>query len=101
MLAEVFGISKDTVFAGLVLIAFIAGMISLPLKAFLNYLSRRNEDEADTFSCNLTQDREAMSSALVKLSKENLSNPHPPHPLYVALYYSHPPVLNRIRRILK
>ncbi|MDA8156711.1 MAG: M48 family metallopeptidase [Actinomycetota bacterium] len=100
-MAEVFGISKDTIFAGLVLIAFIAGMISLPLKAFLNYLSRRNENEADTFSCNLTQDREAMSRALVKLSKENLSNPHSPHPLYVALYYSHPPVLSRIRRILK
>ena len=100
-LAEVFGISKDTVFAGLVLIGFIAGMISMPLKALLNYLSRRNEDEADTFSCGLTQNQEAMSRALVKLSKENLSNPHPPHPLYVALYYSHPPVLNRIRRILK
>jgi len=39
-----------------------------------------------------------MINALKKLSKENLSNLYP-HPLYVFLYYSHPPVLERIRYI--
>jgi STE24 endopeptidase len=39
-----------------------------------------------------------MASALVKLSKENLSNLHP-HPLYAAFYYSHPPVVERIREL--
>ncbi len=103
VLAGVFGISqgKNTVFAELVLIGFIAGIISLPLKAFMNRLSRRNEDEADDYSSGLAPDPGAIARALVKLSKENLSNPHPPHPLYVTLYYSHPPVLQRIRRILK
>ena len=99
-LSSVFGISKDTVFAKLALLGFIAGIISLPLRAFMNRLSRRHEDEADAFSCSLTADPRAMARALVKLSKENLSNPHPPHPLFVTLYYSHPPVLRRIRRIL-
>jgi len=39
-----------------------------------------------------------MISALVKLSKDNLSNLHP-HPLYASFYYSHPPVLERIWKL--
>ena len=39
-----------------------------------------------------------MISTLVKLSKDNLSNLHP-HPLYAVFYYSHPPVLERIRKL--
>ncbi len=100
VLGRVFGIGKDTVFAELLLLGFVAGIFSTPLRAFMNLLSRRNEDEADAFSCAITEEPRAMARALVKLSRENLSNPHPPHPLYVALYYSHPPVLQRIRRIL-
>jgi STE24 endopeptidase len=46
----------------------------------------------------MTGDPESMVSALVKLSKDNLTNLHP-HPLYAFFYYSHPPVLERIRRI--
>jgi STE24 endopeptidase len=34
----------------------------------------------------------------VKLSKENLSNLYP-HPLYVAVHYSHPPILQRVGEI--
>jgi len=46
----------------------------------------------------MTGNRESMISALVKLSKDNLSNLHP-HPLYSLFHYSHPPVLERIRSI--
>jgi hypothetical protein len=35
-----------------------------------------------------------MATALVKLSRDNLSNLHP-HPFYAAFYYSHPPVVER------
>ncbi len=100
VLGPVFGIGRDTAFAELLLLGFIAGIVSMPLRAFMNLLSRRNEDEADAFACGITAEPKAMARALVKLSRENLSNPHPPHPLYVALYHSHPPVLRRIRRIL-
>ncbi|MEJ2235074.1 MAG: hypothetical protein P8X67_14230, partial [Syntrophobacterales bacterium] len=39
-----------------------------------------------------------LAEALIKLSKENLANLHP-HPLYAAFYYSHPPVVERVRRL--
>ena len=39
-----------------------------------------------------------LAEALVKLSKESLANLHP-HPLYATFYYSHPPVVERIRRL--
>jgi STE24 endopeptidase len=61
-------------------------------------LSRRDEREADWFASDLTGRPQAMASALVKLSRENLSNLHP-HPLYAKFYYSHPPVVERIRKL--
>ncbi|MDA8169453.1 MAG: M48 family metallopeptidase [Nitrospiraceae bacterium] len=99
ILTLVFGIgAKDSIFAKFVLLGFIAGIVSLPLKIVMNYFSRRNEKEADSVSARLAGNRQAMASALVKLSKENLSNLHP-HPLYVRVYYSHPPIVQRIRDI--
>ncbi len=94
-LLEVFHIGASTLFAKVILLAFLAGIVSLPLKPVMNFFSRRHERQADRASYELTHDPESMVHALVKLSKENLSNLHP-HPLYVAMYYSHPPVLERI-----
>lgn len=45
-----------------------------------------------------TQDPDSMIDALKKLSVANLSN-LTPHPLYVFLNYSHPPVLQRIQAL--
>jgi STE24 endopeptidase len=98
LLLRLFNISEDTLFAKLFTISFLAGIVGTPLKWFMSWLSRRHEREADRTSYELTSDGERMVSALVKLSKENLSNLYP-HPLYAALYFSHPPVLERIRYI--
>jgi STE24 endopeptidase len=62
-------------------------------------LSRRNETEADRFAVKTTRDAQSMVDALKKLSVHNLSNLLP-HPFYVFLNYSHPPVLQRIKTIL-
>jgi len=42
---------------------------------------------------------ELPDSALKRLAKDNLSNLFP-HPLYVAFHYSHPPLLERISRLM-
>ncbi len=97
-LSTLFGIREDTFFAKAVVVAFLAGMLSFLLKPLLGGFSRRLEREADRFSCDIEGRGESMISALVKLSKENLSNLCP-HPLYALFHYTHPPVLQRIQEI--
>lgn len=82
--------------ARLVILGFIASIAMFPLTPFSSWLSRRDEYEADRFAIDITGDPEPLASALIKLSAENLSNLHP-HPLYAAFYYSHPPVVERVR----
>ena len=96
-LASAFGIIAPTLFAKFAILGLMAGIISLPLKAAVNHLLRAHEREADAEAFRLAGGG-AMSSALLKLTRQNLSNPDP-HPLYAALYYSHPPVARRIRDI--
>jgi len=98
MLAALFGITVDTLPAKILLVAFLASMVLFLLKPAMNGFSQSLEREADLFSCDLSGKSETMVEALVKLSKENLSNLFP-HPLYAFFNYSHPPVLERIRYI--
>jgi STE24 endopeptidase len=97
-LTNLFQMQQGTIFAKIVLLGFIGGIVSFPFGPLSSYVSRRFERQADRFACELTGNRDAMAGALIKLSKDNLSNLHP-HPLYVAFYYSHPPVVQRIREI--
>jgi STE24 endopeptidase len=62
----------------------------------MQILSRKNENAADKFAAETTGDPGSMVAALKKLSVDNLSN-LTPHPFYVFLNYSHPPVLQRIQ----
>ncbi|MCP4137555.1 MAG: M48 family metalloprotease, partial [bacterium] len=54
--------------------------------------------EADRFAVETTKEADPMADALKKLSVDNLSNLQP-HPLFVFLNYSHPPVLERLKAI--
>jgi len=98
LLTDLFRIDQETVFAKLVLLGFLGGIAAFPLTPLGNVISRRFEREADRFACGLTGNKEDMASTLVKLSKDNLSNLHP-HPFYASFYYSHPPVVQRIREM--
>ena len=61
-----------------------------------NTISRHHEREADAFAAELLQDTKGLANALKGLAKDNLANLHP-HPLYAWFYYSHPPLVERIR----
>jgi STE24 endopeptidase len=98
VLIELFNVKDSTVFIKLVLLGFLGSMVMFPFTPLIHYLSRRHEREADDYSCTITGDAGSMITSLVKLSKDNLSNLHP-HPLYASFHYSHPPVLQRIRRL--
>ena len=90
-----FGMQNISVHAGLIFFALLYTPVSIVLSIFSNIRSRKHEFEADAFAAETTHTPEALVSALKKLSVSNLSN-LTPHPFYVWLEYSHPPVLKRI-----
>ena len=61
-------------------------------------LSRKYEREADAFAAATTGSGGPLATALKRLSVDSLSN-LTPHPLYVILHYSHPPVCDRIHAL--
>jgi len=93
-----FGMEHVSVYASLVFFGFLYSPISTLLAIGFNAFSRRNEYQADSYAAQTLESDgggEALISGLKKLSVSNLSN-LTPHPLQVALNYSHPPVLARI-----
>ena len=81
------------------LIAFsiIFSPVSKLTGILFNIISRKNEYEADAFARE-TNDGEALAVSLKKLSVDNLSNLFP-HPAYVFVHYSHPPLLKRLEAL--
>ena len=71
--------------------------ISLILGIASSVFSRKNEYEADAFAAKHGVG-DALCSALKKISSEALSNLQP-HPAFVFFKYSHPTLLQRIRKI--
>ncbi len=97
-LPALFNLTNASFYVRVIIVGFLGFLVMFPLTPLFSYLSRRDEQEADRFAAELTGNPKAMASALVQLSKENLSNLHP-HPLYAKFYYSHPPVVERIRKL--
>lgn len=63
----------------------------------MNIQSRKNEFEADAYAAE-TYKPQPLATALKKLSVDSLSNLFP-HPWYVFVHYSHPPLLKRLERL--
>ena len=75
--------------------------VSTVLGLVNNSFSRHNEYQADQFAIDtFPGGGDYMYSALKKLSVESLSNLYP-HPVYVAVHYSHPPILDRLANLKK
>jgi len=77
-------------------------MLLLPLVSFvftpvMSYVSRHNEYAADVFGSKMGG-KENLVSALMKLVTENKSFPKS-HPLVIFFYYTHPPVLERLKEL--
>jgi STE24 endopeptidase len=96
---HVFGGSYATLELGLLAFGILYSPVSIIISVLMNMLSRKHEFEADAYAAR-TSNPEAMKEALKKLSVMNLSNLDP-HPAYVFFYYSHPPLVARIRAIDK
>jgi len=77
-------------------------MLLLPLVSFvftpvMSYVSRHNEYAADEFGSKMGG-KENLVSALMKLVTENKAFPKS-HPLVIFFYYTHPPVLERLKEL--
>jgi len=71
--------------------------VSRVISLYMNHLSRKHEYQADSYAGDLYKGQ-YLVSALKKLSVKNLSNLNP-HPAYVFVHYSHPPLLQRIENL--
>jgi len=97
VLSKALGVNEPSFHIALVAFALLYSPISMVLGIGMNALSRKNEYQADGFAA-----RQGLSDALVealkKLSVKNLSN-LTPHPAYVRVHYSHPPLLERVQNL--
>ena len=82
---------------GIIGFSILFSPISILSGIFMNYISRKNEFEADDYA-KQTFNGEDLALALKKLSVDSLSNIYP-HPLYVFFHYSHPPLIKRLRAL--
>ena len=98
MLFDAFYMQETSVYASLLFFMLLYSPVEFILSVLMQMLSRRNEYEADRFAVTTYTHGRMLSPALKKLSRQNLSN-LTPHPFNVFLNYSHPPVLQRVRRI--
>jgi STE24 endopeptidase len=94
-LAEAFGLERPTLWLGFVFFMILFEPVQLLIGIAGNVWSRRHEFEADAYAASVTGGPEAMTGALKRLARDSLSN-LTPHPLYVFLHYSHPPMLERL-----
>ena len=86
-------------FAGVKIAVF---MLLLPLLSFvftpvMSAISRHNEFAADEYGSDMSS-KDDLVSALLKLVTENKAFPKS-HPLVIFFYYTHPPVLERLKEL--
>ena len=95
-LFDAIGIPKapHTIIAIFLIFAPIVSFVFMPL---FGIVSHSNEYAADVFGAE-SQDAPSLANALQKLANENKSFPKS-HPLFIFFYFTHPPLIERLRRL--
>lgn len=83
--------------AMLCVLALLSNMISFYCMPFINFFSRKAEYKADEFGATLTNKAD-LRNALQKLVNENKAFPYS-HKAFVFFYMSHPPLIERLKRL--
>ena len=81
--------------AGLPLLLLVGGVSGFVFTPLANAMSRAHERRADQYALDTTQQPEAFISAMRRLSQQNLAEENPSR-LVQWLFYSHPPIRDRI-----
>ena len=90
------GISNG-VYMTIILFLLFSPVLSFLFMPVFGLISRKNEYAADEYGSEC-ESKEALSSALMKLANENRSFPLS-HPLTIFLYFTHPPLVERLRKL--
>lgn len=98
-ISKALGSNTWAVHLNLIAFGILFSPISQIIGIIMNLVSRKNEFEADSFAAE-TYSAEPLMEALKKLSVKNLSNLNP-HPAYVFMHYSHPPLSQRLENLEK
>ena len=88
------------VYTGLIFFSLLYTPVELLLNFPLHAISRAHEYEADAYAIQTPGLADPLISSLKSLHTTSLAH-LTPHPFYVALNHSHPPLLERIRTIRK
>lgn len=91
------GVDRPSFHAALIGFGMLYSPISEITGLLMNYFSRKFEYQADDYAKS-TFAASPLVTSLKKLSKNSLSN-LTPHPAYVFMHYSHPPLKDRIRNL--
>jgi STE24 endopeptidase len=94
-LSQVAGLRGVTDIGGLPVLVLAAGLVSLLMSPVANAMSRAFERSADRFALSLTKNPAAFISAMRRLGQQNLAEDQPSR-LVQWLFYSHPPLRERI-----
>ncbi len=96
--AALLGLSQASLFARLTMLGFLGSLLGELLSPLSMLWSRHHEWQADAFATQLTGQPQDLASALTRLAEDNLTNLFP-HPWYAAVHHSHPPAVERVRRL--
>ena len=91
-----FGVKTPSLHTLLFILSFFIMPLSSLFSPLSNIFSRKYEYQADKFAVNAAGNYKPLSNALLKLSRDNLSN-LTPHPAYSFWHYSHPALSERIK----
>lgn len=91
------GVNRPSFHAALIGFGILYSPISEITGLLMNHFSRKFEYQADNYAKH-TYAALPLVTSLKKLSKNSLSN-LTPHPAYVFMHYSHPPLIDRIRNL--
>ena len=91
------GVDRPSFHAALIGFGILYSPVSEITGLLMNHFSRKFEYQADDYAKD-TYAAIPLVTSLKKLSKNSLSN-LTPHPAYVFMHYSHPPLIDRIRNL--